>query len=166
MLVILLYSFAIMLNPKSCEIVYAGGLLQDKAVFIFRVLANFYLAGLVALLYGSLVCAGPRPVLKYDFFIFLLFSVFGLNLVLLANTFLILFLALEIYSLSAYLLLASRKERPVSLEISFKYFVYSSFSSAFLLFSISLVYYHLGTIRFEDLYEFSTYYAEVEGPAN
>lgn len=145
---------------------YAGGLLQDKTVFVFRLIVNGFLIGLIATSYGSLKSEGSRPVLKYDFFVFLLFSVFGLNLVLVANTFLLLFLALEVYSLSAYLLLASRKNRPASLEISFKYFVYSSFSSALLLFSVSLIYYRLGTIHFDDLHEFANYYSQTAGAAD
>lgn len=57
-----------------------------------------------------------------------------------ANDLVVLFLGLEILSLSLYLLAASNRRREQSQEAGLKYFVLGGFASAFLLYGIALVY--------------------------
>jgi len=57
-----------------------------------------------------------------------------------ANDLIVLFLGLEILSLSLYLLAASNRRREQSQEAGLKYFVLGGFASAFLLYGIALVY--------------------------
>lgn len=62
-----------------------------------------------------------------------------------ANDLIVLFLGLEILSLSLYLLAASNRRREQSQEAGLKYFVLGGFASAFLLYGIALVYGATGT---------------------
>lgn len=62
-----------------------------------------------------------------------------------ANDLIVLFLGLEILSLSLYLLAASHRRRDQSQEAGLKYFVLGGFSSAFFLYGIALVYGATGT---------------------
>ncbi|MEJ7799286.1 MAG: NADH-quinone oxidoreductase subunit N [Ilumatobacter sp.] len=57
-----------------------------------------------------------------------------------ANDLIVLFLGLETLSLALYVLAASDRERTTSQESGIKYFVLGSFSSAFFLYGIALIY--------------------------
>jgi len=62
-----------------------------------------------------------------------------------------LYLAIELQSLCLYVLAAAKKDSTFSTEAGLKYFILGSFSSALLLFGISLIYGCTGTTNFEDL---------------
>ena len=57
-----------------------------------------------------------------------------------ANDLIVLFLGLEILSIALYVMAASHRKRGASQESGLKYFILGGFSSAFLLYGISLVY--------------------------
>ena len=65
-----------------------------------------------------------------------------------ANDMLVLFLGLEILSITLYVMAASHARRVDSQESAIKYFVLGGFSSAFLLYGIALVYGATGSTQF------------------
>ena len=75
-----------------------------------------------------------------EFYALLLASTVGMMLMAGGTSFMILFLALELLSLSLYILSGFERSRPRSQEAGFKYFLLSSFASAFLLYGMALVY--------------------------
>ncbi|HET6742114.1 MAG TPA: NADH-quinone oxidoreductase subunit NuoN [Kribbella sp.] len=76
-----------------------------------------------------------------------LFAVGGMMLFAASNDLLILFVALEVFSLPLYLLCGlARRRRLISQEAAMKYFLLGAFSSAFLLFGIALLYGYAGTM--------------------
>ena len=78
-----------------------------------------------------------------------LFAVAGMLVFPAANDLLTLFVALEVFSLPLYLLCAlARRKRLMSQEAAVKYFLLGSFSSAFLLFGIALVYGYAGSVSY------------------
>ncbi len=70
----------------------------------------------------------------------LLTSAIGANVMVAANNLIVLFIGLEILSLSLYLMAASDRRREQSQEAGLKYFVLGGFASAFLLYGIALIY--------------------------
>ena len=79
-------------------------------------------------------------------FALLLTSAIGAMVMVASNNLIVLFLGLEILSLSLYLLAASDRRREQSQEAGLKYFVLGGFASAFLLYGIALVYGATGAI--------------------
>ena len=76
-----------------------------------------------------------------------MFSVGGMLLFPAANDLLTMFVALEVLSLPLYLLCAlARRRRLLSQEAAVKYFLLGSFSSAFLLYGIALLYGYAGSV--------------------
>ena len=75
-----------------------------------------------------------------DFFVLLLLSASGGILMAKANDLIVVFLGLEILSISLYVLAGYQRERERSLEASIKYFVLGAFSSAFFLYGVALTY--------------------------
>ncbi|MFJ6635414.1 NADH-quinone oxidoreductase subunit NuoN [Streptomyces sp. NPDC091376] len=78
-----------------------------------------------------------------------LFAVAGMLVFPAANDLLTLFVALEVFSLPLYLLCAlARRKRLMSQEAAVKYFLLGSFSSAFLLFGIAMLYGYAGSVSY------------------
>ena len=86
----------------------------------------------------------PQP----ELYALVLFATAGMMLMASASDLLVVFLALETFSLSFYVLSAFRRNRRDSSEASLKYFLTGSFASAFLLYGVALSYGALGTTRF------------------
>ncbi len=77
---------------------------------------------------------------KSDHFTLILFALIGGVLMTSFNNLLMLFLGIEILSLSMYILAGSNKRDLVSNEAALKYFLMGSFATGFLLFGIALIY--------------------------
>lgn len=84
-----------------------------------------------------------------EIFPLLLFAIGGMLLFPAANDLLVLFIALEVFSLPLYLLCAlARRRRLLSQEAAVKYFLLGAFASAFLLFGVALLYGYAGTVTY------------------
>ncbi|HEX8557797.1 MAG TPA: NADH-quinone oxidoreductase subunit N [Pyrinomonadaceae bacterium] len=75
-----------------------------------------------------------------EFHTLLLFATVGMMLMAAGNDLVMIFLGLEILSIATYVMAGFRRQDVRSNESSLKYFILGSFSSAFLLFGIALVY--------------------------
>ena len=80
-----------------------------------------------------------------EFHALLLFATAGMMLMASGNDLVIIFLGLEILSIATYVMCGFRRADLRSNESSLKYFILGSFSSAFLLYGIALVYGGIGT---------------------
>ena len=74
-----------------------------------------------------------RDMLKGEFFSLSLFVTLGILVMCSANHFLVVYLGLEVMSLSLYALTALRRDHAVSTEAAMKYFVLGALASGFLL---------------------------------
>lgn len=78
-----------------------------------------------------------------------MFALAGMLLFCAANDLLVMFVALEVFSLPLYLLCAlARRRRLLSQEAALKYFLLGSFASAFFVFGIALIYGYAGQVDF------------------
>ena len=75
-----------------------------------------------------------------EYYALLLASAVGMMLMAAGTSLMVLFLALELLSLSLYILAGFERSRERSQEAGFKYFLLSSFASAFLIYGMALVY--------------------------
>ena len=109
---------------------------------------------LTAVILGSLlmsVHADPINGDPLERYALLLTSAIGAIVMLSANELIVMFLALEILSLSLYLMAASDRRREQSQEAGLKYFVLGGFASAFLLYGIAMVYGATGTTSISEI---------------
>jgi NADH-quinone oxidoreductase subunit N len=90
-------------------------------------------------------------VMLFEYNILILLSILGLLCFVSANDFVSFYLALELQSLSFYILASFKKDSAFSTEAGLKYFILGALSSGFLLFGISLVYGAIGSTNFEVL---------------
>ncbi len=82
------------------------------------------------------------------------FVVAGAVMMVAFNNMAVLFLGIEILSISLYVLAGSNKENLFSTEAAFKYFLMGSFATGFLLFGITLVYGATGSFNIATIAQF------------
>lgn len=86
-----------------------------------------------------------------EFYILSLFTLLGQMVMISANNFLIIYLGLEIMSLSLYALVAFRRDNAVAIEAAMKYFVLGALASGFLLYGISMLYGATGSLDLNEV---------------
>ncbi|MFQ6016524.1 MAG: NADH-quinone oxidoreductase subunit N [Anaerolineae bacterium] len=80
-----------------------------------------------------------------EYYILILFATVGMMLMASAGDLIVIFLGLEILSISLYILAGLAPRRPPSHESALKYFLLGAFTSAFLLYGVALTYGATGT---------------------
>lgn len=81
-----------------------------------------------------------------EFYVLALFSLLGQMVMISGNNFLVIYLGLELMSLSLYALVALRRGHSVSTEAAMKYFILGALSSGFLLYGLSMLYGATGSL--------------------
>jgi NADH-quinone oxidoreductase subunit N len=94
-----------------------------------------------------------RDMLKGEFFTLSLFVLLGISVMCSANHFLVVYLGLEVMSLSLYALTALRRDHGRSTEAAMKYFVLGALASGFLLYGLSMLYGATGTLEIPKVFE-------------
>jgi NADH-quinone oxidoreductase subunit N len=105
----------------------------------------------------SLVYARPyaaeREMLKGELFTLSMFSLLGISVMLSANNFLVIYLGLELMSLSLYAMTAMRRDNANATEAAMKYFVLGALASGFLLYGLSMMYGATGSLEISDVFK-------------
>ncbi len=115
--------------------VYGNTLMLDQLAVATRI----GVLGLALITLG--VAAGAKnPRHPAEYVAIILFATTGFTLMAASNHLLIAFVALELASLSLYILTGFDKERRESAEAALKYFLFGGMATAFLLFGFSLIY--------------------------
>ncbi len=99
-----------------------------------------------------------------EYYALFLLATIGMMLMAAATSFLLVFVGLEMLSLSLYILCSFVTRRKGSQESGMKYFLLSSFASAFLLYGIALTYGATGSTSFAGVSSFLTRKAAASAP--
>ena len=86
-----------------------------------------------------------------EFYVLALFALLGQMVMISGNNFLIIYLGLELMSLSLYALVALRRNNSVSTEAAMKYFILGALSSGFLLYGMSMLYGATGSLDLSEV---------------
>ncbi len=86
-----------------------------------------------------------------EFVLLILLATVGMMFLVATQDLLVLFLSLELLSLSLYVLTGFDKTRPRAAEAALKYFLFGGMSAAFLLFGFSILYGLSNSTRFHDI---------------
>jgi len=81
-----------------------------------------------------------------EFYVLALFALLGQMIMISGNNFLVIYLGLELMSLSLYALVALRRNHTQSTEAAMKFFILGALSSGFLLYGISMLYGATGSL--------------------
>ena len=94
-----------------------------------------------------------RDMLKGEYFTLSLFVYLGILVMVSANNFLVIYLGLELMSLSLYALTAMRRDHAVATEAAMKYFVLGALASGFLLYGLSMMYGATGSLDLGEVFK-------------
>jgi NADH-quinone oxidoreductase subunit N len=122
---------------KGGETSYAGMIITDEFRLFFGLI--FIIVAILILLI-SLRWVEEENLPKGEYFALLLFATTGMLFMSAANDLVMLFLGLEITSISTYVLCGYRRSDLRSNESALKYFILGSYSTAFLLYGIAMLY--------------------------
>lgn len=124
--------------------VFGGVLMLDTLATATRV-------GVISLAAFALALLPSPARLRHpaEFVAILLCATTGFTLMAAANQLLIVFLAIELASLSLYILAGFDKTRPESAEAALKYYLFGGMAAAFLLFGFSLLYGLTGALELD-----------------
>ena len=145
-LIFLISALIIYLTPIESESNIKSIFIRDNFSKFFQVLI---LLSVSCLLFMSKQYLEKNDLFKFEYPILILFSTLGMMIMISSKNFLLLYLGLEIQSLSLYVISSFRRENLKSTEAGLKYFILGSLSSGLMLFGISLIYGSTGSINFE-----------------
>ncbi len=88
-----------------------------------------------------------RDMRKGEFYLLALFALLGQMVMISANNLLVIYVGLELLSLSLYAMAALRRDSVQAVEAAMKYFVLGALASGFLLYGMSMIYGGAGTLE-------------------
>ena len=95
---------------------------------------------------------------QFEYVLLILIAVLGILILCSANDLFVAYLAIEIQSLSFYVLTTFKKDSIFSINAGLKYFILGAIASSLFLFGSSLIYGSLGTTNLEDVKFFVKFY--------
>lgn len=104
------------------------------------------IAVMVTLVYGRPYAAQRDMLRGGELFTLSLFSLLGMFVMIGGNNFLVIYMGLELLTLSSYALVALRRDNATATEAAMKYFVLGAMASGFLLYGMSMMYGATGSL--------------------
>ncbi|HPW06914.1 MAG TPA: NADH-quinone oxidoreductase subunit NuoN [Burkholderiaceae bacterium] len=108
-------------------------------------------AVMVTLVYGRPYAADRDMLRGGEMFTLSLFALLGMFTMISGNNFLIIYMGLELLTLSSYALVALRRDNAIATEAAMKYFVLGALASGFLLYGLSMMYGATGSLDVNDV---------------
>ncbi len=144
----LLYTVLLISNSPitNAVLLYNTFVIDDWTQFV-KIVCLLSSAGCVAM---SLEYIKTEKYNAFESLILILFAVASMLFLASAADFISLYLAIELQSLSFYVLAASRRNSEFATEAGLKYFLLGAFSSGLLIFGISLIYGATGVVSFSE----------------
>ncbi len=104
------------------------------------------LAVMVSLVYGRPYASGRDMLRGGELFSLSMFALLGMFVMISGNNFLVIYMGLELLTLSSYALVALRRDNATATEAAMKYFVLGAMASGFLLYGLSMMYGATGSL--------------------
>ncbi|HEX7110982.1 MAG TPA: NADH-quinone oxidoreductase subunit NuoN [Mizugakiibacter sp.] len=130
-------------QPASPATAFGGMFVRDGVAEVLKVFA---------LLASGIVLVLSRPYLRDrelhvgEFYTLILFATLGIMLLVSAGSLVMVYLGLELLTLSSYALVALNRDSRLSSEAAIKYFVLGALASGMLLYGMSMIYGATGTL--------------------
>ena len=130
--------------------VFKGSFIRDPMGDVLKVF-SFVIMGLIYI-YSKFYLRSFK-MFRSDFYTLSLFALLGVMLLISANSMLMIYLGLELISLSVYALVAFDRDSGRGSESAMKYFVLGSMASGILLYGMSMIYGATGTLVLPEIAE-------------
>ena len=107
----------------------------------------------VTLVYSRPYAADRDMMRGGELFTLSLFSLLGIFVMVSGSNFLVIYLGLELLTLSSYALVALRRDSEKATEAAMKYFVLGAMASGFLLYGLSMMYGATGSLNIDEVFK-------------
>jgi NADH-quinone oxidoreductase subunit N len=135
-------------SRPEAQILFDGSYIRDPMSDLLKL--GILLISFLAFLYAKDYLR-DRGLFKGEFYTLGLFAILGMMIMTSSNSFLTIYLGLELLALSLYALVAFNRDSSQGAEAAMKYFVLGALASGMLLYGISMIYGATGTLRFDEL---------------
>jgi NADH-quinone oxidoreductase subunit N len=134
----------VMSGSGAPQYAFDGQFVDDMMADVLKLIS--YIAVIAVLVY-SRVYLQERGLFTGEYFVLSLFATLGMMVMISANHFLVLYVGLELLSLSLYAMVALHRENAKATEAAMKYFVLGALASGLLLYGMSILYGLTGTLE-------------------
>ena len=110
-------------------------------------------AVMITLVYGRPYAADRDMLRGGELFSLSMFALLGMFVMISGNNFLVIYLGLELLTLSSYALVALRRDNQMASEAAMKYFVLGAMASGFLLYGLSMMYGATGSLDINTVFK-------------
>ena len=145
---VLLFSFSGFVDSGGPATAFGGMFVQDRLALFFK---RFFLVAAIVVLIMSVEFADRIATAISEYYALLVFALSGMMFAASANDFSLLFVAVELITVTFYVLTSFQRNRLASLEAGVKYLILGALSSAFMVFGIALIFGTTGTMNFAEL---------------
>lgn len=135
--ILVITSILTFFNPVDSALIFQKAFIHDDLARIAKLFVLICSLGTLILSQSYLY---RLRINNFEYFILILFSVLGLNLLISSSDLLSAYLAIELQALSFYVLASFQRRSVFSTEAGLKYFILGAFSSGLLLYAFSLIY--------------------------
>ena len=151
LLTIFIASISLLFVPDKSSIASSTFInsLLTKYIKLFILILSFLV------IYISSNYLKKNQIYFFEYPVLLIFSILGMLVMISANDLIILYISIELQSLSLYVLVALRRGSIKGSEAALKYFILGSIASAVILYGSSMVYSVVGTTNYELIKQFS-----------
>ncbi len=133
---------------QSTELAFSNMYIQDGMALALKGLSAWAIA--FTLIVGANY-AKDRDMFKGELHALVLFTLLGQMIMISANNLLLVYLGVELLSLSLYALVAMQRDSVRATEAAMKYFVLGALASGFLLYGMSMIYGATGSLNHADI---------------
>jgi NADH-quinone oxidoreductase subunit N len=137
-------------QPDGAVTAFNGMFIRDGVAEILKVFA--LLCTILVFIYAKPYLS-DRKLFVGEFYTLMIFAVIGVMLLVSAGNLIMIYLGLELLTLSSYALVALNRDSQLSSEAAIKYFVLGALASGMLLYGMSMVYGATGTLDLVQLHE-------------
>ena len=133
----------VLIDHDPAKTSFGGMIVHDGIAALLQV----FILGVTALVFVySRSYLRDRDLYVGEFYLLCLFAVLGMLLLVSADNLVIVYLGLELLTLSSYALVAMNRDSGLSSEAAIKYFVLGALSSGLLLYGMSMIYGSTGSL--------------------
>jgi NADH-quinone oxidoreductase subunit N len=127
---------------------FNGAYIEDPLALFFK---RFFLVSAILVLFLASEFSDRVSAGISEYYSLIVFALVGMLFAASANDFAMLFVSVELITITFYVLTSFQRNRLVSLEAAVKYLILGALSSAFMVFGIALIWGTTGKLNFNDL---------------
>ncbi len=140
--------FTVMGSDAATGTAFNGAFVEDSLAIFFK---RFFLVAAILVLFMTSEFSGKIAGGLTEYYSLVIFALVGMLYAASANDFAMLFVSIELITITFYVLVSFQRRRILSLEAGVKYLIMGALSSAFMVFGIALIWGTTGQINFNAL---------------